>query len=166
MRRLHVVPFDRTFAESEIDRDLFDRIIENELSGVLNRALGGLEAAEATQTIPRFKPTCSARDRSFWCTPTHSRDSSTNVARPTPSARCSLQKFYDAYRSWATRKRLYPGAGQIDGKEESRAPGLRRYAPRRGSRRHRLEAAVTLTTNLDAASVLGLVSIVLIFSIN
>jgi P4 family phage/plasmid primase-like protien len=41
MRRLRVLPFDRQFKKSEEYRSLFDRIIGNELPGVLNRALRG-----------------------------------------------------------------------------------------------------------------------------
>lgn len=41
-RRLMVVPFERTFAEHEIDRGLFPAIWAEELPGVLNGALAGL----------------------------------------------------------------------------------------------------------------------------
>jgi hypothetical protein len=41
MRRLHVLPFDRIFTGGEIDPELFDRMVANKLSGVLNRALEG-----------------------------------------------------------------------------------------------------------------------------
>jgi P4 family phage/plasmid primase-like protien len=41
MKRLCVLPFDRIFVKDEIDLNLFDRIIRDELSGVLNRALEG-----------------------------------------------------------------------------------------------------------------------------
>jgi hypothetical protein len=40
-RRLMVIPLDRTFTEEEKDPDLFDRIWEEELPGVLNQALAG-----------------------------------------------------------------------------------------------------------------------------
>ncbi len=40
-RRLYLLPFSQTFKEGEMDRDLFDRIIRDELPGVLNRALDG-----------------------------------------------------------------------------------------------------------------------------
>ncbi len=41
IRRLMVIPFDRTFTDTEKDPDLFERIWTQELSGVLNRALAG-----------------------------------------------------------------------------------------------------------------------------
>lgn len=42
-RRANIIPFDRIFNDEEIDRDLAQRIISNELSGVLNRFLSGLK---------------------------------------------------------------------------------------------------------------------------
>jgi putative DNA primase/helicase len=41
-RRLMVIPFNRTFTEREIDRDLFQDIWVTELSGILNRGIAGL----------------------------------------------------------------------------------------------------------------------------
>jgi putative DNA primase/helicase len=42
LRRLTVIPFDRTFTDEEKDAELFERIWADELPGVLNRALAGL----------------------------------------------------------------------------------------------------------------------------
>ena len=42
LRRAYIIPFDRKFTHEDMDRTLFDRIINTELSGVLNRALEGL----------------------------------------------------------------------------------------------------------------------------
>lgn len=42
-RRLLVLPFERQFAEAEVDYGLFPNIYETELSGALNRALEGLQ---------------------------------------------------------------------------------------------------------------------------
>ena len=61
MRRLHVVPFDRTFAEAETDRHLFERIIKNELSGVLNRALAGWKRLKRRTRFPRSNDMRRAR---------------------------------------------------------------------------------------------------------
>ena len=47
-RRAMVIPFDRQFGPGEADKDLFPKIWQSELPGVLNRALQGLaEAARA-----------------------------------------------------------------------------------------------------------------------
>jgi putative DNA primase/helicase len=43
LRRLMVIPFERTFTDEDKDATLFDRIWANELAGVLNRALQGLQ---------------------------------------------------------------------------------------------------------------------------
>jgi putative DNA primase/helicase len=52
MRRIHVLPFDRSFDANEIDRELFDRIMRNELSGVLNRALQGWKRVKLRSRFP------------------------------------------------------------------------------------------------------------------
>lgn len=43
IRRAHIIPFDRIFAPEEADRKLFPEIWENELPGILNRSLEGLQ---------------------------------------------------------------------------------------------------------------------------
>lgn len=43
IRRLMIIPFDRCFSEVEIDRTLFPKIWESELSGILNLALNGMK---------------------------------------------------------------------------------------------------------------------------
>ena len=42
LRRAYIIPFDRRFTKEDADPKLFDRIVDKELSGVLNRALEGL----------------------------------------------------------------------------------------------------------------------------
>lgn len=42
-RRANVIPFKRQFSPEEVDRGLFPRIWANELPGILNRALQGLQ---------------------------------------------------------------------------------------------------------------------------
>ena len=42
MRRLLVIPFDRTFRREEADPHLFPRIWASELPGILNHFLAGL----------------------------------------------------------------------------------------------------------------------------
>lgn len=43
IRRVHLIPFDRQFKPSEDDKGLFPYIWEKEMSGILNRALQGLQ---------------------------------------------------------------------------------------------------------------------------
>jgi putative DNA primase/helicase len=103
-RRLMVVPFDRTFSEQEIDTDLFKRIWEQEMPGILNRSLEGLQrllkrgmkfrppvaitAAKDTwlaeaNPLPAFLSECCERD---------------------PDASYLLSDFYLAYTIWAQKK--------------------------------------------------------------
>ena len=43
IRRVHVIPFDRQFTPTEDNKELFPSIWDEEMSGVLNRALAGLQ---------------------------------------------------------------------------------------------------------------------------
>jgi putative DNA primase/helicase len=102
MRRLHVVPFDRIFAESEIDRHLFEGIIENELSGVLNRALEGWKRLKQRTRFPPSKDMRRARHELL----VHANPLKgflDDCCEPVPRGKVTLQAFYDAYREWAPR---------------------------------------------------------------
>ena len=102
MRRLHVLPFDRTFAETEIDRHLFDRIIENELSGVLNRALKGWKRLKRRQGFPQSTDMQRARD-DLLAHANPLKGFIDDCCEADPKRKVTLQKFYDAYREWATQ---------------------------------------------------------------
>lgn len=52
-RRLHVIPFARELKDDEVDRKLFKRIAENELAGVLNRALAGWRRLQERERFTR-----------------------------------------------------------------------------------------------------------------
>ncbi|MHC2275410.1 putative DNA primase/helicase [Bradyrhizobium diazoefficiens] len=103
-RRLMVIPFDRTFTEEEKDDELFLSIWKDEMSGVLNRAIEGLQrvlnrgmrfkppkavraAAEAwlaeANPLPAFIQECCARE---------------------PSESYLLADFYAAYTKWSQAK--------------------------------------------------------------
>jgi P4 family phage/plasmid primase-like protien len=100
MRRLHVLPFDRKFEESETDRDLFDRIIEEELSGVLNRALAGWKRLKQRKGFPRSADMGRARQELL----VHANPLKGFLDErcvEDPRSKVALQVFYDAYRSWA-----------------------------------------------------------------
>ena len=101
MRRLQVVPFGRTFTEREIDRHLFDRIIENELSGVLNRALAGWKRLKLRKGFFRSADMGRARqDLLVHANPL--KGFIDECCEADPKSKVSLQAFYDAYRDWAT----------------------------------------------------------------
>jgi putative DNA primase/helicase len=101
MRRLHVVPFDRTFTEGETDRDLFDRIVENELSGVLNRALAGWKRLKLRKRFRRSSDMARARHELL----VHANPLKGFIdecCEADPRGKVTLEVFYDAYRDWAT----------------------------------------------------------------
>ncbi len=102
MRRLYVIPFDRTFEDSEIDRSLFDRIIKNELPGVLIRALRGWMHLKKRGRFPRSTDMTRARKNLL----AHANPLSGFIdecCEVDAHGKATLQKFYDAYRLWATR---------------------------------------------------------------
>jgi len=102
MRRLHVIPFDRTFEETEIDRHLFERIIKNELSGVLNRALMGWKRLKRRRGFTQSTDMSRARyDLLVHANPL--KGFIDECCEADPKGKLTLQAFYDAYREWATR---------------------------------------------------------------
>jgi len=102
MRRLHVVPFDRTFEESEIDRHLFDRIIKNELSGVLNRALEGWKRLKRRRRFPQSTDMRRAlHDLLVHANPL--KGFIDECCEAAPKGKVTLEKFYVAYRDWTAR---------------------------------------------------------------
>src|SRR5208283_2467317 len=101
MRRLYVIPFDRTFEDSEIDRGLFDRIIKNELPGVLNHALRGWIRLKKRGAFPRSTDMMRARKNLL----AHANPLSGFIdecCQVDDKSRVTLEKFYHAYRLWAS----------------------------------------------------------------
>lgn len=62
-RRLVVVPFDKTINESNINRDLFPEIWDNELPGVLNRALSGYQRLFQRRRLEKPMPVAQATQK-------------------------------------------------------------------------------------------------------
>ena len=101
LRRLQVIPFDRTFTGDDKDATLFDRIWANELPGVLNRALRGYR--RLLERNSSFKiPDAVQKATAAWL----------GQANPLPafieercvkgvSERCWMQGLYAAYTTWA-----------------------------------------------------------------
>ena len=101
MRRLQVIPFDRTFTGDDKDPTLFDRIWANELPGVLNRALRGYR--RLLKRNSSFKiPAAVNQATDAWL----------GQANPLPafiaercvkgvSEHCWMQDLYAAYTTWA-----------------------------------------------------------------
>ena len=102
MRRLHVLPFDRTFAEAEIDRHLFDRIIKNELSGVLNRALEGWKRLKQRKAFQTSKDMNHAR-HNLLVNANPLKGFIDERCEDDPKSKVPFQKFYDAFLEWAAK---------------------------------------------------------------
>ena len=95
-----VIPFDRTFTDMDKDPELFDRIVANELPGVLNRALEGYRRllVRGTFKLPSAVKTATTR----WlqhANPLPAFIEACCVKHP--EAECRLADFYAAYAEWA-----------------------------------------------------------------
>jgi P4 family phage/plasmid primase-like protien len=101
MRRLQVIPFDRTFEESEIDRGLFDRIIKNELPGVLIRALRRWMRLKKRGRFPRSSDMMRAR-RDLLAHANPLKGFIDECCEVDPDNKVTVKEFYDAYRRWAS----------------------------------------------------------------
>jgi putative DNA primase/helicase len=102
MRRIHVLPFDRSFGATEIDRELFDRIIKNELSGVLNRALQGWGRLKLRSRFPSSADMKRAvHDLLVHANPL--KGFIDECCETGPNSKVPLQTFYDAYSHWCTQ---------------------------------------------------------------
>jgi P4 family phage/plasmid primase-like protien len=102
MRRLHVLPFDRIFGERETDRDLFRRIIRDELPGVLNRALEGWQRLKRRTRFPHSRDMLRAR-HTLLAHANPLKGFIDEQCENDPGSKVSLQVFYEAYRSWAAQ---------------------------------------------------------------
>jgi putative DNA primase/helicase len=100
MRRLYVIPFDRTFKENEIDRGLFDRIIKNELPGLLMRALRGWMRLKKRGRFPRSRDMMRAR-RDLLAHANPLKGFIDECCEVDPDNKVTVKEFYDAYRLWA-----------------------------------------------------------------
>jgi putative DNA primase/helicase len=100
LRRLMVIPFNRTFTDMDKDLDLFDRILANELPGVLNRALEGYRRL---QTRGGFKlPSAVKNATSRWLQHANPLPAFIKACcAKEPDAECRLGDFYAAYADWA-----------------------------------------------------------------
>jgi putative DNA primase/helicase len=103
-RRLMVIPFDRTFTEEEKDDTLFETIWRDEMSGVLNRAIKGLQ--RVLERGMRFKqPTAVSAARGAWLAEANPLPAFLDeCCMSEPSASYLLADFYTAYTAWAQAK--------------------------------------------------------------
>jgi P4 family phage/plasmid primase-like protien len=101
LRRLMVIPFERTFTDEDKDATLFDRIWANELAGVLNRALQGLQRLIRRESQFALPSDVKAATQRFI------RDANPLPAfigercELGPDHTCWMKAFYVAYCDWA-----------------------------------------------------------------
>ena len=99
-RRANVIPFSRVFTESEVDPTLFNRVLETELPGVLNRALEGLQRLRGRGGFA-VPADCAkaARDWLVMANPLPAFIDERCIANPSGS--CRTAEFYRRYQDWA-----------------------------------------------------------------
>jgi putative DNA primase/helicase len=100
LRRLMVIPFDRTFTTMDKDPDLFDRIVANELPGALNRALEGYRrlVVRGAFKLPTAVKNATAR----WLRHANPLPAFIEACcMKGPEAECRVGDFYTAYADWA-----------------------------------------------------------------
>ena len=104
-RRAMVIPFDRRFGDGEADKELFPKIWETELPGVLNRALQGLARLRQRGD---FKPpadcACAAQEFMAHANPLMAfiEDETSND----PKGHTLLRDFREAMTQWATEQAM------------------------------------------------------------
>ena len=127
-RRLMVIPFDRTFTKMDKDPELFDRIVANELPGVLNRALAATAAfwfGAASNSHPPLKSPRPGGSN----TPTPYRRSSKPVALSILKPSAGLLTFMLRTRNGPDRWDTRQSRPSRPSASISRTSGLKRRPP-------------------------------------
>lgn len=101
-RRLLIVPFARKFGKDEIKPDLFDTIIEKELSGVLNRALAGLARLWAGKG---FKEPIDAEHakKEFLAASNPLKGFVDDAVITAPGGKTPVREVYERFRVWCVQ---------------------------------------------------------------
>ena len=101
LRRAQVIPFDRTFSKSEQDSTLFRRIWDDEMPGVLNRALAGIQRLR--QRGGQFDPPvdCERAQADFFAHANPLIGFLKALCVNDPSARWRLMDMRAAIKAWA-----------------------------------------------------------------
>jgi P4 family phage/plasmid primase-like protien len=103
-RRLMVIPFDRTFSEQEKDDELFERIWKDEMPGVLNRVIEGLQRVIGRGMRLKFPAAITAAKDSWLAEANPLPAFLEECWQRDPKASCLLADFYSAYTRWALLK--------------------------------------------------------------
>ena len=101
LRRLMVIPFDRTFEGEQDDRTRFDRIWADELPGVLNRAIAGLKRIIERGHKFDIPESVSRATQEFVRLANPLPAFVAERCERSPTARCWMKDFYTAYCAWA-----------------------------------------------------------------
>ena len=100
LRRLMVIPFERTFTPEEDDINRFKEIWASELPGILNRALAGLRQVIARGHKFKYPESVKRATEEFI---RHANPLPAFIAdccEREPKARCLMRDFYAAYCRW------------------------------------------------------------------
>jgi len=99
-RRANIIPFDRVFLPQEDDRGLFPRIWRHELSGILNRAIEGLQRLRRRGAFQEPKDCIGAKEE--WLA--HANPLFAFLGercRVNASGQVPLSEFYNIFTQWA-----------------------------------------------------------------
>ena len=116
LRRINIVPFKYELQSDEIDLNLIDKIDDEELQGVLNKALIGLQRLRKRE---RFEPPTECQEKiMYWLGLTNPVLRFSRTCCDLDSSYKELvNSLYDDYRVWVTSDRGYKkqvSAGQFE----------------------------------------------------
>jgi len=99
-RRAHIIPFDRVFTDEDGDDHLYPYIWTNELPGVLNRAIEGLQRLLQRGRFDQPADCIAAQDR--WLAQANPLTAFIEErCEAGPSSNVPLAAFYKAFNEWA-----------------------------------------------------------------
>lgn len=105
MRRAYVIPFDRQFTPDEDNKALFPQIWETEMSGVLNRAIQGLQRLIERGGFLEPEDCVKARQDFFaHANPLYAFFKDCTLKDP--DAEMTVKKFRETYAFWAKEQGL------------------------------------------------------------
>ncbi len=100
IRRAYIVPFDRQFTVTEDDKGLFPAIWENEMPGILNRALQGLK--RLTERGGFLQPAdCIRAGKEFFAHANPLYAFLTDFTVKDPDAQMKVKDFRNVFAAWA-----------------------------------------------------------------
>jgi P4 family phage/plasmid primase-like protien len=109
-RRIHIVPFNRIFTETEIDRDLGEKL-NRQASGVLNIFLEGVQDYFFTGLLKPEKVMSATREKREDADPVDSFLKEMTVTDE--SGELPLKALYDNYELWAKQNPRFPTVSKI-----------------------------------------------------